>query len=1376
MIIIIKNSQKKTKIKCVCILLLALILPTLISTFSLPIGSNSTSDLIEEVDDNTGENTNIRDLDSIPLTSSNEWWNSSWKYRIPIGITSKTGNLINYQVKININLTDMYDSGWINETGRDIRFVNISNDELDFWIEDLDVSGGNSTIWVKIPELKNNEETIIYMYTGNKDAISESSDAKTFIRIIDRVRGVWNFEEEGGITAYDTSGNGNHGTLINTPTWIQSIHGTGLKFDGTSEYVNVPYSASLNPGANLTMMAWINWTGGTGDQNIMTKESAYECRVNGGNIAYATNPWAWRGSEPITMNAWHHVVITNSWTGSSGTQKIFVDTRDEYTALSGGVITSNTNAFTIARRMGGTSYFRGEIDEVILFNKPLNQEEISDVYNNSAYSTPNNPNKILVRKYTTIEPEVSIGEVSLSFRVTCVDIDGFRVPNALISISNNSQPNLNQANYTDANGEVVFSNVSMAGIYNITVQYTQNGLTGAETETVYFEENYQLLDYTEKTIRINLWTINFELSDYDGDPFEYGYVELYNITNSIVGNASLNDEGMATIRWTNQPAYNFSVYFDSSRLSDSSIYNKKELLVYKGNVSRENPNGPKYNILDRAFLDEELEVTAGNIFAVIELSPQSKGYISEFNISVSGVEEYIDTFIVEVNVDKVWDIVYSYHDSGEELQEHSFVYNYTEAEEVKLTLYKINSAANNGTIRFTYVNSTNVIISLKFSKIRFNVTDDNGVALQNALVQVYNETDTPISQIPIALLKVDGQGYATYYGLNNQTTDWGNHTILIEFAGDNRDFGLIKNNWFDKDKGLNISFDIQSNYSIIVNLNTEDYKTNLTLVSQNPLNFLTDVYWKDNVSLKVNFTTIIESIVESKDPDNIIMMFFDQSFKSFGVPINLLMYKIATGVFNITFNTTTIGLKGGYSYTIRITASKAGYTNPDVLDIPIEVLALQTNIQMHDYENMPAVITKVSNYYQEKVNITVSYYNTSRITGALLRYYWNWGSGSNIGEDPLNIGYYTFEINTSLADETGTYPITITMELENYTTKIYVATLVIMDRPTTVNGTLEFDYLSKSVYVQDEYYFNFNYSDNLIHETIVDAVTSYTLQKLDDDGRPIESETILGTMNETSEHLYVLDLDTEDMAVSRYFIFLTFQKKNYNDMRIAISFEIEKRIFDISLSDNFDENKAEIVKGEDIVIELKLTDLTKGDIALKGAKVTLTIGDNEYEFEEDKNGIYTLTLSTKDIDAFFTSQTQTGEITIEKENYETETIDITIVVNMEEIYPGIPTFYFILGSIAIVGVVGSLVTSKVIRSARIPKYVKKVRAIKKTINSRKSLSESLMYPSKLEAIKEMFGENWEAIGASIEDSLQIKKGKSLSDAKLKDENREGVEM
>ena len=57
-------------------------------------------------------------------------------------------------------------------------------------------------------------------------------------------------DEGSGTVAYDSSGNGNDGNLMNGPTWTTGKIGGALKFDGVNKYVDVGNSSMLNPNLN----------------------------------------------------------------------------------------------------------------------------------------------------------------------------------------------------------------------------------------------------------------------------------------------------------------------------------------------------------------------------------------------------------------------------------------------------------------------------------------------------------------------------------------------------------------------------------------------------------------------------------------------------------------------------------------------------------------------------------------------------------------------------------------------------------------------------------------------------------------------------------------------------------------------------------------------------------------------------------------------------------------------------------------------------------------------------------------------------------------------------------------------------------------------
>ena len=65
-----------------------------------------------------------------------------------------------------------------------------------------------------------------------------------------------------------------------------------------------------------------------------------------------------------------------------------------------------------------------------------------------------------------------------------------------------------------------------------------------------------------------------------------------------------------------------------------------------------------------------------------------------------------------------------------------------------------------------------------------------------------------------------------------------------------------------------------------------------------------------------------------------------------------------------------------------------------------------------------------------------------------------------------------------------------------------------------------------------------------------------------------------------------------------------------------------EREIEYDLGDMFEEKQTSVVKGEKITLSIELTDLTKGNIPLTGAKVILDIGDDEFEFEEVEDGVY----------------------------------------------------------------------------------------------------------------------------------------------------------
>jgi hypothetical protein len=88
------------------------------------------------------------------------------------------------------------------------------------------------------------------------DIITKEGSTKTFVTW-SIIMGMWNFSEASGLTAYDTSGLDNHGTLVGPPNWVPAINTTGLSYDGIDDYLRVYDSSSLDISLEVSIEAWV---------------------------------------------------------------------------------------------------------------------------------------------------------------------------------------------------------------------------------------------------------------------------------------------------------------------------------------------------------------------------------------------------------------------------------------------------------------------------------------------------------------------------------------------------------------------------------------------------------------------------------------------------------------------------------------------------------------------------------------------------------------------------------------------------------------------------------------------------------------------------------------------------------------------------------------------------------------------------------------------------------------------------------------------------------------------------------------------------------------------------------------------------------------
>jgi hypothetical protein len=195
------------------------------------------------------------------------------------------------------------------------------------------------------------------------------------------IRGLWYFDEGTGITAYDSSGNANHGTVYGGAMWTDGKAGKALEFDGVDDYVGVPDSNSLDITGKITVEAWIYPHTVTKMQVIVQKynysgppyNGAYYLGVGGygynnkilfGLSHNGYNFYYTLSNTNITANTWTHVAAT-----SNGTHMIVYinGIKDKVATYPPGVIYASTAPLRIGcflPELGVSRFFDGVIDEV----------------------------------------------------------------------------------------------------------------------------------------------------------------------------------------------------------------------------------------------------------------------------------------------------------------------------------------------------------------------------------------------------------------------------------------------------------------------------------------------------------------------------------------------------------------------------------------------------------------------------------------------------------------------------------------------------------------------------------------------------------------------------------------------------------------------------------------------------------------------------------------------------------------------------------------------------------------------------------------------------------------------------------------------------
>jgi hypothetical protein len=196
--------------------------------------------------------------------------------------------------------------------------------------------------------------------------------------------GYWRLGETSGTVGCDSTfaNNGTYqpGTTLGQAGALVNDPDTAVAFNGSSGFVQVPDSSSLDVGDVFSVEAWVK-RGTLSNANnyvIASKQSnAWVLWLVNGFLVLRKSGVADVAASTVAVadTAWHQVAATKN----GSTVKLYVDGRDVTGAVNNQAMQNNTSPFVIGQS-SSASYFNGTIDEVAVYNVALTGAQVAGHY------------------------------------------------------------------------------------------------------------------------------------------------------------------------------------------------------------------------------------------------------------------------------------------------------------------------------------------------------------------------------------------------------------------------------------------------------------------------------------------------------------------------------------------------------------------------------------------------------------------------------------------------------------------------------------------------------------------------------------------------------------------------------------------------------------------------------------------------------------------------------------------------------------------------------------------------------------------------------------------------------------------------------------
>jgi len=269
----------------------------------------------------------------------------------------------------------------------------------------IGIPGANSSTYTTT-NLSNNDQIKVWVNAG----INPSSIVSNGLKLNLDASNPGSYSGTGN-TWYDLSGNNNHGTLMNSPTFDS---GSGsIVTNGTNQYISIPNLNTSN--SNITMQAWIYFDGSTRPGALIGAKNGYSIGKGGNAYDVAGNnlvlllygaAGGWKSTgQSYGTSGWKLVTMTLD---GSSTARAYIDGTLKYT-YSGAAPSAPSGDLNLgAIPEDGFRYYAGKFAAAYFYDRALSLAEIQQNYNAFATKTTGYSSNTITASITGSTPIITV--------------------------------------------------------------------------------------------------------------------------------------------------------------------------------------------------------------------------------------------------------------------------------------------------------------------------------------------------------------------------------------------------------------------------------------------------------------------------------------------------------------------------------------------------------------------------------------------------------------------------------------------------------------------------------------------------------------------------------------------------------------------------------------------------------------------------------------------------------------------------------------------------------------------------------------------------------------------------------------------------------